>query len=115
MKNLFEDLKIQINRFGRTIYISSEKSGEMMPGIVVNTSLGHVINWNVSDNIIPLHAIYCKPFIVRISFNGTILSTSIFNITPEGQSECLMYKYYVTKFVSVHIRIRIRSTNIIPS
>ncbi|CAH8637518.1 unnamed protein product [Schistosoma mattheei] len=54
-----------------------------MPGIIVNTSLGHVINWNVSDNIIPLHAIYCQPFIVQISFNGTILSTSIFNITPE--------------------------------
>ncbi|CAH8655925.1 unnamed protein product [Schistosoma guineensis] len=97
VKNLFEDLKIQINRFGRTIYISSEKSGEMMPGIIVNTSLGHVINWDVSDNIIPLHAIYCKPFIVQISFNGTILSTSIFNITPEdGKLEGSWKQYALT-------------------
>uniref|UniRef100_A0A5K4FEA5 Ig-like domain-containing protein n=1 Tax=Schistosoma mansoni TaxID=6183 RepID=A0A5K4FEA5_SCHMA len=68
-----------------------------MPGIIVNNSLGHVFNLSASNNIIPIHAIYCKPFIVQISFNGTMINTSIFNITPEdGKLEGSWKQYALT-------------------
>ncbi|XP_018655168.1 hypothetical protein Smp_154480 [Schistosoma mansoni] len=68
-----------------------------MPGIIVNNSLGHVFNLSASNNIIPIHAIFCKPFIVQISFNGTMINTSIFNITPEdGKLEGSWKQYALT-------------------
>ncbi|TNN14236.1 hypothetical protein EWB00_002448 [Schistosoma japonicum] len=98
VQNTYEDWKIKMNSFNNALYVTIESSevNVSLPDIVLNTSLGHVEKWDDINNVKVIHASYCKPFIVQVSVNGTIINAQTFNFTPEYESLKDSWEQYLT-------------------